>query len=255
MPSDGKGSLVAVTQASGQAEKAPGVVDIPEILPFRDDREIWERQHGEGNKPWYAFCIYRDMLPYQRTYRAVQRQLQEETGASAYVIVSQWAHYFRWDERAVAWDNYVQAKEQQELVQQRIQARKETAALGRMLRGKAQEALEVLTTTLYIERVNPETGEVERKLKADLSPNEIARLAEVGTKLERLSLGMDQEEGSTPAGTHLELNLTIAGSRQQASDAEIMASAAEILKAREQQAQIIDGIAKETQPGGVQAEG
>jgi len=169
------------------------VAVIPRYLRFAEDREIWERQPGETDLAWRAFEVYRAASPHNRTYIQTSRTLHDLVDGT-YIstkATAGWASRYRWDERIQAFDNYIGQQELAMLIKERVRARKETAELGRGLRLKAMESLNALTAVLYRTFTDPETGEVTRELRSSLTPNEIARLADTGAKIERLALDLE----------------------------------------------------------------
>lgn len=67
----------------------------------------WERQPGESNKAYTAFCIYRDLPPTQRSLKEVTIRFYEKDRAKvrrASKMIEKWSVRWRWVERAEAWD-------------------------------------------------------------------------------------------------------------------------------------------------------
>src|SRR5690554_94175 len=64
---------------------------------------IWEQLEGESHKAYAAFCVFRDMLPGERTYAKVAEKLGYHWSG-----VAKWAspNRFNWQERAAAYDAY-----------------------------------------------------------------------------------------------------------------------------------------------------
>ena len=65
------------------------------------DIQPWERQKGEGEKPYEAFSIYRDMGE-KRTVSAVVKKLGKSR-----CLIDRWKSQYRWSERVLAYDNYL----------------------------------------------------------------------------------------------------------------------------------------------------
>lgn len=130
----------------------------------------WDRQPGEPEDAWTAFWRWRDASP-----RPALAKHAAAVGRS-YQAVRGWAVGWGWDARILAWDQAVDAGRQSAT----MTATQEMAARHIKL---SQSVLDVVEHGL-------------RKIKADLStdfgrlkPQEIARLLEVASKLERLSRG------------------------------------------------------------------
>lgn len=60
----------------------------------------WERQDGEPEEAWDAFCRYRDMHPPRRI---------EWAAPKSNTILFGWANEWRWHERTVAYDRHTDA--------------------------------------------------------------------------------------------------------------------------------------------------
>lgn len=137
----------------------------------RDDfREPWEKQKGESAKAFEAFQLFRDMGP-ARTVQAVARQL----GKSASLLY-RWKGEWEWQERVEKYDN-----EQDRLARirhnERIEAMREKhLSVSDMIYKKVLEALQTIKGK-------------------KLTPYQMARLVEVFTKLERVSLGEPETIG------------------------------------------------------------
>ena len=126
--------------------------------------ELWERREGETNKQFEAFCVYRD-LGIDRTQRKVSEQLRKSEA-----LISRWASINNWTERVRAYDD-----EQDRL--NRIAQQKEIAQMRKRHAGIASKMLE--TAQAALEVIDP----------LDVKPNDISRLVEVASKLERISRG------------------------------------------------------------------
>lgn len=138
-----------------------------------EDIELWERQPFEHSRCFQAFAIYRDMGP-DRALRKVAHELSK-----SYPVILKWNNRWFWQERVAAYDQYLdrikleaQAKARQEMAER--QARE-----GKSLQNLAIGAVAHLLG---------EDGK-PKKLKA----SDIARLLEVGVKIERLAVGEPTE--------------------------------------------------------------
>lgn len=126
--------------------------------------ELWERQPGEGAKPWEAFVIYRD-LGTERTLQKVSKQLKKSMA-----MIGRWSSDWNWRERAAAWDGEQDKLARADQVKEIAEMRRLQAARGAKMQEKAMEALEQM--------------EIEK-----LSPADVVRLMAEGAKLERLGRG------------------------------------------------------------------
>jgi len=195
----------------------------PSAMVFLPDREIWERQPDEKDKPFKAFQVFRDLDPAKRKLSTCFQIVQGDWRATTDQF-SRWRKVYRWDERVVAYDMYVDNKIRQELEGRRLAARKATADLGEAMRQKAWQALQALETIIY-DWVVDESGKRIRKPRSVLSPRQITQLAEVGTKLERLALGENiAMPAASPSLTMVQVNI---------GDDELVTRAKDAIAARE----------------------
>lgn len=191
--------------------------------PFATDRELWERQPEESEPCWRAFVLYRDLEPQDRSLTEAYRRADGDPTWGTPTHYQRWSKEWLWRERVIAYDNYVDTKMRAALEAQRIRARVETAQLGRAMRRKAAAALQELQAIIF-ETVVVD-GVSTKVARSALTPAQIAQLADVGVKLERLAVG-DPTETSASAiyvGGQIDVNL---------SDEELIERAARVITAR-----------------------
>ncbi len=222
--------------------QSPGALVIEEVnRDFAQDCEMWERQPWESPIDWAWFQHYRDSDPEVRsttnTYRTGGKEPKPKAKRATNYIqnVSSSNH---WVARSIAFDKYTDHLITVELLNRRLQARKELANLGRSMRRKAGEAVAELEAVIYeyetVVEVDPETGEefeVERKtLRSGLSATAIVKLAEVGAKIETIGLyGIESQSNRAMVGVQVGVN--VGGIAGPTSDREILERATEILEA------------------------
>lgn len=124
----------------------------------------WERQPEESTKAFEAFQCYRDM-GMERNIMAVTRELNKSR-----TIIGRWSSAHNWVERCAAWDS-----EQDRIL--REQQQNEIKKMRRKHASLADRTLKKLAESL--EYIDPE----------EIKPSDFARLLDVATKLERISLG------------------------------------------------------------------
>jgi hypothetical protein len=182
--------LPAVPARTGPADRSIGICEVhhpaactlapvvsdtaapgwPELHQFDLPAQPWHRQFNEPTRAYGVFRMFRDLTPHQRTIQAVCERsgFKERT-------CQNWALTWHWHERANAWDDACHAVEDQE----RLDAIRAMHAVhrraGRAAVAKAVQALGILT---------PE----------QMPPSLIARLLELGAKLERQTLIVSVEE-------------------------------------------------------------
>lgn len=132
-------------------------------------RKPWHKQRGETNKSFVAFCGYRDLGP----NRSLVRLSRNRGARSSVTWLSEWSRKHGWVARAEAWD------EEQDRI--RCEAgHDEARAQGRRFAEMADCMAAVCMRTL--ERYAQENLD-------DLSPRDLARLADVAVKVGSLSRG------------------------------------------------------------------
>jgi hypothetical protein len=156
-----------------------GRVD-PEREQSQTEEKPWDRQPGESSKAYHAFCVYRDAAS-ARTFEAVAEMLRC-SGAN----VRRWAKKWRWVERTRAFDIDVDRIERAALVRERLAMKKRMARQGVDMQVVAGDGLAELQRLIK-----------DKDNSLRLTPSDIARLAEVGGKLERYARGEDEENYGT----------------------------------------------------------
>lgn len=202
------------------------------------DREPWRRQPAEPHEAFLAFQVWRELDYVDRTPEKVIEVLDIDPDDEIFTPqrIANWQSYYRWDERAAAYVDQQDAKIEQSLLGRKLQARYAIANLGKELREKAAAALKELKPVVQVRVKNPETGEYELELRANLTPNEIIKLARVGVELEQEALGERQPGGGVQQ--FFQQNLAIALEDPQ----RLRALAQEILDAQTKAAAVTEKI-------------
>ena len=144
------------------------------------EEKPWDRQPGETSKAYRAFALYRDKQA-DRTFEFVARELRC-SGAN----IRRWAKQWDWTGRVRAYDILVDRIELDALSRDRLAMRERMARQGIDMQAAAAEGLSELQRL------------IKRKTRPlRLSAADIARLAEVGGKLERYARGEDDESYGT----------------------------------------------------------
>jgi len=129
-----------------------------------EDAAPWDRQTGEGARAWEQFQLYRDLGP-SRSLRQVAETLGKSMSQISKISAQQ-----QWTDRVQAWDREQDRLAQQAQIDAIREMRREHALLGKALRTKATNALRQFPTE-------------------EIKAADIARLAEVGTRMERIAHG------------------------------------------------------------------
>ena len=140
----------------------------------------WDRLKGETKKAHEAFKLFLDQAG-KRSIQGVATLL-----ACSRANVTRWSTRWRWQERAHAFDLYQDRIEQEALTRERIGMRKRLVKDGVAMQLAASDGLSKLK-----EHIN------RKKKPLRLSASDIARLAEVGVKLERCGRGEDDDQYGT----------------------------------------------------------
>lgn len=124
----------------------------------------WERQDGESDKAFEAFCTYRDMGS-ERTLQKVSQELNKSK-----TLMSRWSSENNWVERIQAWEDE----------QDRILRQEQIKDIKKMRQRHADLAMQMLEKALEgVQYLDPE----------ELGAAGISRLVEVASKLEQKSRG------------------------------------------------------------------
>lgn len=141
----------------------------PEKMP-----EPWDRQPGESAKAFRAFVDYRDTPAEERSIRATAQRLVKKDYSYIPRHYKDWASMWKWVERSRLYDaeqdrrrRELAEKEREEMAQLHIKA-------ARAMLTKALKGLQAI----------PED---------EMTPNDVSRMIEVASKLERLSRGEPSE--------------------------------------------------------------
>jgi hypothetical protein len=131
----------------------------------------WDRQPDEPATGYEAFRVFRDLTPSQRTNISAVADQAGMTGQECLALASAW----QWRERAEAWDDVCHRIDDAERLDAIRQMHAVHRRAGRAALSKAVQALNNLS---------PEV----------MTPSQIARLLELGARLERSTLIVSVEE-------------------------------------------------------------
>jgi hypothetical protein len=145
--------------------------DFPDLSQFDlAEAEPWDRLVKEPSRSYGAFRLFRDMAPHQRRLDKIA-----EVAGIKQRTARQWAQEWNWWTRAHAWDDACHALEDHERLDAIRSMHKIHRQAGRAAVSKAIQALSQL---------DPQT----------MPPALIARLLDLGAKLERSTLIVSVEE-------------------------------------------------------------
>ncbi len=140
------------------------------------EEKLWDRRPGESAKAYRAFTLYRDKQA-DRTFESVAGLLQ-----CSGTNIRRWAKRWDWTSRVRAYDIHLDRIELDALSRERLAMKKRMARQGIDMQLAAADGLSEL-----MRKTGPR----------GLSASDIAKLAEVGSKLERYARGEDDESYGT----------------------------------------------------------
>jgi hypothetical protein len=144
------------------------------------EEKPWDRQPGESAKAYRAFTLYRDKQA-DRTFESVAGVLR-----CSGTNIRRWAKRWDWTHRVRAYDIHLDRIDLEALSRERLTMKKRMARQGIDMQAAAADALSELLRLIK-----------RKKRPLRLSASDIARLAEVGGKLERYARGEDDESYGT----------------------------------------------------------
>jgi translation initiation factor 2B subunit (eIF-2B alpha/beta/delta family) len=159
--------------------------------------KIWEQQRDETGLRYEQFKVYLLMPRQDRSYLGAWRKWNElnntplppsgEPGGTFFAMVNE----NRWEERALAYDRHEDKKLMDQLQQRRLKSLLEVADLGETLRKKAATAARMLSP--ISQTIGTQDGRDVLIMAVTLTPDQIVRMADIGTKIEQLALGNPTE--------------------------------------------------------------
>ncbi len=155
----------------GSGYKAP--------LPFEPAPGFkpYERQPDEPETAWQCFVVYRDMGP-ERTLAKTAASLGRPPGYIKYL--EDCSRQYKWRARAISWDRVVDDARREQVLSEVLKMRERHVRLAVALLDLSGVELDK-----WVEFAK----EAANKKSRMLSVQDIARLIEVGTRLERMSRG------------------------------------------------------------------
>lgn len=139
------------------------MTDLPPD-PFAG-REPWDRQPGEGPRPYAQFVVYRDMGP-GRSIKKASEKIKNRSLAYLYQV----AHKNRWTERASLYDLEMSRQFNETVIQRRKDMATRHYAVAANMLSKASERLLAVDVD-------------------QLSLRDLAYWVETAVKVQRLALG------------------------------------------------------------------
>ena len=135
----------------------------------RDTDKPWERQKGESEKAYEAFCAYRDMGE-KRTIVAVAESLHKSGS-----LLRRWKDRWDWKERVRAYDNDLEKEARAKAVKERKDMTDRHIQIAMNLQKKALAALNELPVE-------------------EMTPKDIREYIKLATDLERLNRTLEADQ-------------------------------------------------------------
>jgi hypothetical protein len=137
-----------------------------------DGSHLWDKINGEPQASFDAFKTYRDMPAGKRAVIRVAEALgKNESG------LRRWSKKWRWAERAAAFDAHLETIGMDAIQMERVEAAKRRIKLADSLLAVAEAQLQRWL------------DDIANEIKLDLTPYELARIIEIGYKIDRLERG------------------------------------------------------------------
>lgn len=128
---------------------------------------VWARRPGEGGEAFEAFMIYRELGP-KRTSGEVARIVMKQPA-----LIRRWMGKWEWQMRVAVWDEKVQQKKDEAVLNEVAEMGKRQARLGMQIQELAR---------LRLDTMQP----------AELTVQDTIRMAKDGAELERTARGEDK---------------------------------------------------------------
>jgi hypothetical protein len=161
--------------------------------------KLWEQIEGEDGEKFEQFMMYLLTPRSERSIKGTWLRWNREHGIVAESDGPNSTFYRttkerRWEERALAYDRHEDQVLLRRLQERKLKSLVETADLGELLRKKA------LTAARMLSAVTQSIGQIEGReaviMAVNLTPDQIVRMADIGTKIEQLALGNPTESMS-----------------------------------------------------------
>jgi hypothetical protein len=163
--------------------------------------EVWDRMPTESGPAWEAFVQYRNAKPSERSLNTLAGDSTKRHAA-----LQRWSGANKWQERALAYDRRMDAIVVAETKDARVVA--------------SEKRIEVSTAILEVvhTQLRDWLKEIEDGRPVNLTPSEVAKLTEIGTRVSRLEHGESTE------------NVSVHGRLTDMSEEQLVARAQKILE-------------------------
>jgi hypothetical protein len=147
------------------------------VMPFADDRPIWERQPHETDKAWQAFLVYRGLHGTKRTFDEAARVLNKPQVYRAQL--RNWSALYGWRQRIVEFETHQDREKRRLELEEYARTQREMSLVATAMWKLAAKSLQRWHKKL------DKAGEDETVL----SPSDARALADAGMKLQQILAG------------------------------------------------------------------
>jgi hypothetical protein len=148
-----------------------------------EEKHEWDRLSGETSKGYAHFCLYRDM----GQGRSLRKLAGDAKCISKVAQLRRWSSRWRWVERCQKYDDHLEYQDRLQQEKERREMHKRHAKMGMLAQSFAVRKLEKLSN-----RIEQDEERV--------SPGEVARILDVGVKVERLARGEPTDSHAVEVG-------------------------------------------------------
>src|ERR1035441_5554154 len=135
-------------------------------------KQAWDRLTGESSKAYAPFCLYRDM----NQGRSLRKLAGDAKTTSKLRQLQHWSSRWKWVERCQKYDDYLEHQDRFQQEKERREMHKRHAKMG------------MLAQTFAVRKLEKMASRIEQD-EERVSPGEVARILDIGVKVERLARG------------------------------------------------------------------
>jgi hypothetical protein len=157
-----------------------------------EEKHEWDRQPRETSRSYELFCVYRNL----GAERSLAKARGSAEGIPSVARLKVLSRKWNWVERCQKYDDYLEYQDRLQQEKERREMHKRHAKMG------------MLAQTFAVRKLEKMAGRIEQD-EERVSPGEVARILDVGVKVERLARGepTDSHEVMGPGGGPMKLDL------------------------------------------------
>jgi hypothetical protein len=151
-----------------------------------EEKHEWDRLPGESSRAYRFFSEYRSMGP-DRSLIKLREQAKVGGRSVSVRLLERWSAKWRWVMRSQRYDDHLEYQDRLQQEKERREMHKRHAKMGMLAQSFAVRKLEKLSN-----RIEQDEEHV--------SPGEVARILDVGVKVERLARGEPTDSHAVEVG-------------------------------------------------------